>query len=107
MQLHSQGDWTDPAWIEHHLKTSVDGFTDVKVTTTSGTYHVESARHFVTLFAGMINWVTSSFWSEEVLREYPPDKVKEMVRGHLEEKYEGKGWDLYSLIICSTARIEK
>ncbi|KAJ3524948.1 hypothetical protein NM208_g11850 [Fusarium decemcellulare] len=104
MQMHDQGDWTTPEWIEEHLKKQ--GFTDVKVTTNPGRYFIKNAEEFIITFGMMVNWLMNSLWSEELRKEHPWEEVKELIRKHLEEKYKGKGWEIEWKVICSTGRVE-
>ncbi|CAM1503114.1 Fc.00g078900.m01.CDS01 [Cosmosporella sp. VM-42] len=105
MQMHDSGDWTDPAWIEKHLKE--EGFAEVKVTLNPGTYRMESAEEFVRTFGMMLTWLINTWWSEETREKHPVEEVKELMRKHLEEKYEGEGWEINWLLICMTASVEK
>ena len=105
MQMHDSGEWTDPAWIEKHLEE--EGFSDVKVTVNPGTYKMESAEEFVRTFGMMLSWLTKTWWSEELSEKHPMEEVNELIKEHLEEKYEGKGWDINWLVICMTTRVEK
>ncbi|KAM0435913.1 hypothetical protein ACHAPT_002805 [Fusarium lateritium] len=104
MQMHSQGDWANPEWIEGHLKDQ--GFVDVEVTSNLGRYHIKNAEEFVLSFGMMIAWLMNAAWSEETRREHPVEEVRELLRKHLEEKYGGKGWDLEWNVICMTGRVE-
>lgn len=105
MQLHDSGDWTDPSWIEGHLKEQ--GLEDVEVTVNPGTYHMESADEFIMTFGMMLSWLLNTWWSEELREEHSMEEVKELIRKHLVEKYEGRGWDINWLLICMTARVAK
>ncbi|KAF4946399.1 hypothetical protein FGADI_11224 [Fusarium gaditjirri] len=104
MQMHDQGDWTNPAWIEEHLKK--EGFQDVKVTAHDDSYTIESAEDYILQFGMMLGWLIKTWWSEEVQREHSLEEVKELLRDHLVEKYEGKGWDIEFKVICMTGRVE-
>ncbi|CAJ0541541.1 Ff.00g081020.m01.CDS01 [Fusarium sp. VM40] len=72
MQMHDQGDWTNPAWIEEHLKEQ--GFQDVNVTVHSDKYLVKSAEEFVLQFGMMLGWLMKTWWSEEVRNEHGMDE---------------------------------
>ncbi|RBA16132.1 hypothetical protein FPRO05_11982 [Fusarium proliferatum] len=104
MQMHDQGDWTNPAWIEEHLKK--EGFQDVKVTAHDDSYTIESAEDYILQFGMMLGWLMKTWWSEEVQREHSLEEVKELLRRHLVEKHEGKGWDIEFKVICMTGRVE-
>ncbi|WAO92705.1 Hypothetical protein NCS54_01022300 [Fusarium falciforme] len=104
MQMHNQGDWTDPQWIEKHLKSQ--GFVDVQVTTNPGRYHIKNAEEYVLSFGMMLAWLMNAAWSEETRRQHPVEEVRELLRKHLEEKYEGKGWDVEWKVICTTGKVE-
>lgn len=103
--MHDSGDWTNPEWIEAHLKQL--GLQDVQVNTTLGSYHFEDANHFMTTFGGMLGWVTNAWWSEETRVAHPVEEVTELVRKHLEEKHGGEGWDISFNVISMTGRVEK
>ncbi|KAF7555784.1 hypothetical protein G7Z17_g1907 [Cylindrodendrum hubeiense] len=105
MQMHSDGDWTDPAWIEENLRTQ--GFVDVQVKLNRGTYHLRDADEYITTFGTMIGWLTNTWWDEETRKAHPSEEVKKLMKSHLEEKYEGKGWDINYLVICMTGRVDK
>ncbi|EXM04814.1 S-adenosyl-L-methionine-dependent methyltransferase [Fusarium oxysporum II5] len=104
MQMHDQGDWANPAWIEEHLKK--EGFQDVKVTAHNDSYTIESAEDYILQFGMMLGWLIKTWWSEEVQREHSLEEVKELLRRHLVEKYEGKGWDIEFKVICMTGRVD-
>ncbi|KAH7263099.1 S-adenosyl-L-methionine-dependent methyltransferase [Fusarium tricinctum] len=104
MQMHDQGDWTNPAWIEEHLKEQ--GFQDVDVTIHNDKYLVKSAEEFVLQFGMMLGWLMKTWWSEEVRNEHGMDEVRELMRGHLEEKYKGEGWEIEFKMICMTGRVD-
>ncbi|KAM0403577.1 hypothetical protein ACHAQC_001193 [Fusarium culmorum] len=104
MQVHGQGEWTNPAWIESHLKEQ--GFQDVQVTVDHDKYFLRSAEEYMLQCGMMLGWVMNTWWSEEVRREHPLDEVKELLRRHLEEKYDGKGWYIEFKVICMTGRVE-
>ncbi|KAK7418906.1 hypothetical protein QQX98_003609 [Neonectria punicea] len=105
MQQHADGDWTDPAWIEQHLRAQ--GFADVQVTLNPGTYRVKSADEFMRSFGSMLAWVTSTWWSEETIKAHPLAEVKGLMGRYLEEKYGGEGWEIQHAVICMTGRVEK
>ncbi|KAH7143800.1 S-adenosyl-L-methionine-dependent methyltransferase [Dactylonectria macrodidyma] len=105
MQMHSDGDWTDPAWIEDHLRS--EGFSDVQVKLNPGTYHLRDADEYVTTFGAMMGWFMNTWWSEETRKAHPLEEVQRLLKSHLEEKYEGKGWDINYLVICMTGKVEK
>lgn len=105
MQMHSDGDWTDPTWIEEHLRDQ--GFADVQVKLNPGTYHLRDADEFVMTFGTMIGWLTNTWWDEETRKAHPAEEVKALLKSHLEEKYQGKGCDINYLVICMTGRVEK
>ncbi|KAF4345012.1 coq5 family [Fusarium beomiforme] len=104
MQVHDQGNWTNPAWIEEHLKK--EGFQDVIVTAHHHKYRIESAEDYVLQFGMMLGWLMKTWWSEETQREHPMEEVKGLLKKHLEEKHKGKGWDIDFMVICMTARVE-
>lgn len=104
MQMHDQGDWTNPTWIEEHLKEQ--GFQDVNVTVHNDKYLVKSAEEFVLQFGMMLGWLMKTWWSEEVRNEHGMDEVRELMRGHLEEKYKGEGWEIEFKMICMTGRVD-
>lgn len=89
MQRHRDGDWTDPAWIEGHLKER--GFTDVQVTLTRDKYRVKDADEFVQTFSTMVAWVRAGWWDEELRRAHSEEEVRERVRRYLGERYGGRG----------------
>lgn len=105
MQMHDSGDWTDPAWIEQHMKEQ--GFVGVKVTVVPGSCRMESANEFLRTFGMMITWLTNSWWTEEQRREHPIEEVRELTKKHLEEKYGGEGWEINWVEICATGRVDK
>lgn len=104
MQMHDQGDWKSPAWIEQHLKEQ--GFLDVKVTVDHNKYFLRSAEEYVLQVGMMLGWLMNAYWSEEVRKEHDVNEVKELVRKHLEEKYQGKGWEIEYKVIVMTGRVE-
>lgn len=104
MQMHDQGDWANPTWIEKHLKK--EGFQDVKVTAHNDSYTIESAEDYILQFGMMLGWLIKTWWSEEVQREHSLEEVKELLRRHLVEKYEGKGWNIEFKVICMTGRVD-
>lgn len=104
MQMHDQGDWTSPAWIEKHLKEQ--GFQDVKVTVDHDKMFLKSAEEYILIAGVMLGWLMKTYWSEEVRKEHPEGEVKELLRKHLEEKYQGKGWEIEFKVICMTGRVE-
>jgi ubiquinone/menaquinone biosynthesis C-methylase UbiE len=104
MQMHDQGDWTNPTWIEEHLKEQ--GFQDVNVTVHNDKYLVKSAEEFVLQFGMMLGWLMKTWWSDEVRNEHGMDEVRELLRGHLEEKHKGEGWEIEFKMICMTGRVD-
>ena len=104
MQIHDQGDWTSPTWIENHLNEQ--GFQDIKVTVDHDKYFLKSAEDYVLQFGMMLGWLMNTYWSEEVRKEHDVAEVKELVRKHLQEKYQGKGWEIEIKVICMTGRLE-
>ncbi|RFN50554.1 coq5 family [Fusarium flagelliforme] len=104
MQMHDQGDWKSPVWIEQHLKEQ--GFRDVKVTVDHDKYFLRSAEEYVLQVGMMLGWLMNAYWSEEVRKEHDVNEVKELVRKHLEEKYEGKGWEIEYKVIVMTGRVD-
>ncbi|RGP60238.1 coq5 family [Fusarium longipes] len=103
MQMHDKGDWASPSWIEEHLKEQ--GFQDVQVTVDHDKYFIRSAEEYVLQCGMMLGWLMNTWWSEEVRREHPIEEVKELLRRHLEEKYDGKGWEIEIKVICMTGRV--
>jgi len=99
-QMHEQGKWTDRGWIQQHLEN--EGFSEVKVTIGRGTHHVESANDFVATFGPTIAWFLSKWWDDETRAAHPTEEVMELVKKHLDEKYEGKGWDMEWSLIYAT-----
>ncbi|KAM0340893.1 hypothetical protein ACHAPU_010310 [Fusarium lateritium] len=104
MQMHDQGDWTSPSWIEERL--TKEGLQDVNVSVHDGKYFVKSAEEFVLQFGLMLGWLMKSWWTEEVRREHGIEEVRELIREHLEEKYKGEGWEIEFKMICMTGRVE-
>lgn len=102
MQMHEQGVWTDRDWVEGHLKEL--GLQDVEVNYIPGVAHMENAEHFVMVCRNMMSWCMSLWWSEETRKAHPLEEVEELTKKHLEEKYGGKGWDLYWRLVCMTGR---
>lgn len=103
--MHDQGSWTDPEWIDNHLKAQ--GFSDVEVTTLRRVHRVQSAEDFVATFGPMIAYFLTKWWDEDMLRAHPAPEVTELIREHLAEKHGGQGWDLEWHIVYSTCRWEK
>ncbi|KAF5020371.1 hypothetical protein F66182_7599 [Fusarium sp. NRRL 66182] len=103
MQMHDQGDWTSPEWVEEHLKEQ--GFQDVRVTVHDGKYDIKSAEEFVLLFGLMLGWLLNTWWSEEVRRQHSMEEVRELLKRHLEDKYGGKGWEISFKVICMSGRV--
>ncbi|KAF4974794.1 hypothetical protein FZEAL_8348 [Fusarium zealandicum] len=83
MQMHDQGDWTTPEWIEEHLKEQ--GFADVQVKNDSRSYCMKSAEEYVMTFGIMLSWLMNTWWSEETRREHSVEEVRELIRKHLED----------------------
>ncbi|KAF4483881.1 Methyltransferase tpcH [Colletotrichum fructicola Nara gc5] len=100
MQLHAQGVWTDPMWIEEYLRSQ--GFQDVVVKVVARKHHVKNAQDFVATFGVMLRWFLASWWDEETRTAHPVSEVRELVEKHLEEKYNGDGWDVEWTLIVST-----
>lgn len=105
MQLHKSGHWDDAAWINGHLKEL--GLANVSVKENLGTYKVENAADFIKCFGMMLPWVMNTFWSEEVRRAHSVEQVREMLRQHLEKKYNGEGWSIEWLVITMTGTVDK
>ncbi len=105
MQTHDSGHWTDPVWIESHLKEL--GLKNVSVEVKPGSYHIENADEFIRCISMMFGFLMKSFWSEETREAHSVEEVKGLVRRFLEEKYEGKGWDIYWKVIYMTGTVEK
>ncbi|KAF7560930.1 hypothetical protein G7046_g3211 [Stylonectria norvegica] len=105
MQMHDQGDWTDPEWIATHLREL--GLADVEVTVNPGTYRIKNADEFLNSFGMMFAWMMNTWWDEETRKEHPPEEVRELVGKHLVEKYGGEGWDVNWEVICATGRVAK
>ncbi|KAM0562378.1 hypothetical protein ACHAPJ_002068 [Fusarium lateritium] len=103
MQMHDQGDWTSPEWIKEHLKK--EGLQDVQVTVDNGIYAIKSAKDYVLQFGMMLGWLMKTWWSEEVRKEHSLEEVQELLRKHLEEKYDGKGWEIQFKVICMTGKV--
>lgn len=102
MQLHSSGDWTDPAWVEGHLKEL--GLEHVKVTSHTITQPVANAAEFLDTFGMMLPMLINSFWDPEVVKAHPLEEVKELIVKHLDEVHGGKGWDITGEFICMSGR---
>ncbi|KAH6890630.1 S-adenosyl-L-methionine-dependent methyltransferase [Thelonectria olida] len=105
MQRHSDGDWTDDAWIETHLREQ--GFADVNVTLNREKYYIKDAEEFLVTFSTMVAWLMNASWDEETRKAHPKEEVEGLLKKHLEEKYEGKGWDVEYALICMSGRVEK
>ncbi|KAJ0340546.1 hypothetical protein KNSL1_011500 [Colletotrichum chrysophilum] len=105
MQLHAQGVWTDPVWIEEHLRSQ--GFQDVVVKVVARKHHVNNAQDFVATFGVMLGWFMASWWDEETRTAHPVSEVRGLVEKHLEEKYNGDGWDVEWTLIVSTCVVDK
>ncbi len=104
-QMHKHGDWANPEWVKEHLVAH--GFTDVEVDVCRGIYHVGDVDEFLMVFSGMLGWVMNGWWSEETRKQHPLEEVRELTRKHLEEKYDGKGWNMRWGIVCATGRVLK
>ncbi|KAJ3958267.1 hypothetical protein N0V92_005144 [Colletotrichum tropicale] len=105
MQLHDQGVWTDPVWIEEHLKSQ--GFRDVLVKVVARKHYVKSAQDFLATFGVMLGWFLASWWDEETRTAHPVSEVRGLVEKHFEEKYNGDGWDVEWMLIFSTCVVDK
>ncbi|RFU77350.1 hypothetical protein TARUN_4902 [Trichoderma arundinaceum] len=105
MQMHHSGHWDDAAWVEKHLREL--GLANVSVKESLGTYKFESATEFMTSFGMMLPWVMNTFWSEEVRNAHPAEEVKELLKQHFEDKYNGQGWSVEWLVITMTATVNK
>lgn len=105
MQMHDSGKWTEPEWIEQHLRD--EGFEDVRVAVNPGRYHVESAEEFVNFFGMMVPFVVNTWWSEDLRKEHPVEEVKKAMEEVLGKKYGGKGWDVEWEVISMTGVVRK
>ncbi|KAM0521877.1 hypothetical protein ACHAPE_002440 [Trichoderma viride] len=105
MQMHKSGHWDDAAWIEGHLKEL--GLANVAVKENWGTYKVKDAADFIKCFGMMLPWVMNTFWSEGVRKAHSVEDVREMIRQHLEKKYNGEGWDIEWLVITMSGTVDK
>lgn len=102
MQLHSSGVWTDPAWVEEHLKEL--GLQDVKVVKQTITHRMANAAEFLDIFGMMLPMVINSFWDPEVAKAHPLEEIKEFMTKHLDEVHGGQGWDIEGELIYMTGR---
>ncbi|OAA58343.1 UbiE/COQ5 methyltransferase [Cordyceps fumosorosea ARSEF 2679] len=105
MQMHDSGRWYEPSWVATHLAGL--GLRDVNVAVQSDSYYIESADQFIEMFGMMLGYVTKMFWSEEQVAARPPEEVRELVRGHLVDKYEGGGWEVKWDVLYMTGRADK
>ncbi|KAK0715216.1 S-adenosyl-L-methionine-dependent methyltransferase [Lasiosphaeris hirsuta] len=103
LQTSKWGDWADVNWVRETLEDR--GLQDVKVEVLAHLGRVDSAEHFTTHFAMMTNWTMNSCWSEELRKEHPAEEVHGLVRDFLENKYEGKGWDMTWVSIIASGRV--
>ena len=102
MQTHKCGVWTDPTWVEAHLRDQ--GVEDVRVQTNLGSYFVHNADEFVSTFGMMISLMMNTHWTEETRKRHPLSVVKELMKKHLMEKYQGQGWTVSWKSISMTGR---
>lgn len=102
MQVHTSGTWTDADWIRDHLTEL--GVTDVKAEVQTGTTEVESAEQFIAIFSMMLNFLRRTFWSEEAQKQCSPEQLADHVKKHLEDKYQGKPWNIDCDIIYMTGK---
>ncbi|KAH7323135.1 S-adenosyl-L-methionine-dependent methyltransferase [Stachybotrys elegans] len=104
-QVHSEGNWADPDWIKSHLQEL--GLKDVDVKVCRGEYHVFSVEDFIKTFGGMLGWIIGTWWDEKTREAHPIQEVEELIRKHLGEKYDGKGWDIRWGLIYFSGRADK
>lgn len=105
MQMHTSGTWYEPSWVASHLQRL--GLRDVRVAVQSDSYFVRSADEFIDMFGMMLGYLMTMFWSEAQVAAHSVDEVKELVRAHLVEKYNGQGWELKWDILYMTGRVDK
>ena len=105
MQMHEDGKWSDAAWIEQHLGEV--GFTDVEVNVREGNYMMSGPEEYMDTFGMMLGWLMSTWWSEDVKKEHPMAEVRGLMTKFLEDKYQGKPWNIDWLLIVATAKVEK
>lgn len=103
LQTTEWGEWSDVNWIRDTLVGK--GLKDVQVEVFAFLSHVDSAEYFVTTCASMIDWVMSSSWSEELMKEHPKEEVRQMVKAFLEKKYGGNGWDISWVAAIASGRV--
>lgn len=104
-QMHDQGHWADPDWVEKYFREQ--GFKDVEVRIYRDVYRVDSVDDFFMAFGGMLAWVMNGWWSVETRNAHSLEEVKELTRRYLEDKYGGKEWDIYWSVVCATGRVDK
>jgi UDP-N-acetylmuramyl pentapeptide synthase len=103
--MHQSGHWDDAAWVEGHLKEL--GLTNVSAKESLGTYRFENAAEFIISFGMMLPWAMNTFWSKEVREAHPVEEVKELLKRHLDDKYNGGGWSIEWLVITMTGTVDK
>ena len=102
MQLTKSGHWTDPAWIESHLKKI--GFEDVTVQTNEGSHFIEGVDEFMDMASIMIGMLMSWYWSEEQRAAHGREEVERLMGEFWREKYGEKGWWIRWTTISMTGR---
>ncbi|KAG7287433.1 hypothetical protein NEMBOFW57_006944 [Staphylotrichum longicolle] len=103
LQTTAWGRWSDVNWIRETLVGR--GLQDVKVDVFAFLSHVGSADAFIANYGTMIDWVMNTSWSEELRREHPREEVHVLIKGFLEKKYGGAGWQLSWIPIVATGRV--
>ncbi|KAK7988679.1 POZ domain-containing protein [Apiospora arundinis] len=97
MAVHGLGQWVDPAGIRAELASFPPGLDHVRIETVEHATRVDSAEYFVEAFDMMRKWLVQSYWPEESRRAATTlgDAVlnKIMIK-HLQEKYDGQGWNI-------------
>ncbi|KAL0936041.1 uncharacterized protein CTRU02_208256 [Colletotrichum truncatum] len=97
-QMHDQGNWSDQEWVISHLQDQ--GFENVNMKTATGKYYVKSAEHYSNTFGIMLGWFLTQWWDKETREAHPVEEVRELIKKHLREKYQGEGWEIEWMLLC-------
>ncbi|KJZ77833.1 hypothetical protein HIM_03010 [Hirsutella minnesotensis 3608] len=58
---------------------------------------------WMAVFGSMLAFLLRTYWDEDTRARHPLDKVRELVRRHLEDKHGGRGWDVEFEVLTVTA----
>ncbi|OTB09917.1 hypothetical protein K445DRAFT_323511 [Daldinia sp. EC12] len=101
MAINGKFQWADPVGVEEELK--IHGFVNIQVKTVPHLVRVNSAEDYLQSYRMMKDWMVNTYWSEDS-KQKAKDMLDEHIVNHLQEKYNGEGWDLSWTVVLATCQ---